>query len=176
MKNVFLAVAIVMMAEGSVLAQSKTTQALHDLHKDALALYFYKNTLRMLNQSNSPEFDELIKDIEKMKFLLISKSQSFGVSQFKKLASDYKNEGYEEIMTSRFDGRNFDIYLRERDGKTQGTVVLVNDSTDLYVLDILGSVPVAKVPQFFQKLDESSDIGKQIKNFADRVERKSKEN
>jgi hypothetical protein len=177
MKNLFNYVLILALAcAGSVQAQSKTTKALHDTNQDALALYFYKNTLRMINQGNSAEFDELIKDIEKMKFLLISKNQSFGNAQFKKLTGDYQKEGYEEIMTSRHEGRNFDVYMKERNGRTEGTVVLVNDSTDLYVLDILGSVPVTKVPQFFQKLDESSDIGKQIKSFADRVEKKSKEN
>lgn len=146
--------------------QSKTTQALHDANQDALALFFYKNTLKMLNQQESKEFDELIKDIEKMKFLAIGKEAAkFTSAKFKTLVTDYKKEGYEEIMTSRMEGRNFDIYLKEKAGKVAGTVVLVNDDTDLYVLDILGSVPVNKVPQFFQTLDQSSDIGKMIKAF-----------
>lgn len=148
-------------------AQSKTTEALHNANKDALALFFYKNTLKMLNQQESKEFDELIKDIEKMKFLIVSKdAASFTANKFKSLVADYKGEGYEEIMTSRMDGRNFDIYLKEKGGKVAGTVVLVNDEKDLYVLDILGSVPVNKVPQFFQTIDQSSDIGKMIKEFA----------
>lgn len=150
-----------------VSAQSKTTQALHDANKDALALFFYKNTLKMLNQQESKEFDDLIKDIEKMKFLIVSKeAANFTVNEFKSLVDDYKGEGYEEMMTSRLDGRNFDIYLKEKGGKVAGTVVLVNDEKDLYVLDILGSVPVNKVPQFFQTIDQSSDIGKMIKEFA----------
>ena len=147
--------------------QSKTTQSLHDANKDAMALFFYKNTLRMINQTESKEFDDLIKDIEKMKFLVIDKAQAnINGTKFKTLVGDYKKEGYEEIMSSRFDGRNFDIYLKEKSGKVAGTVVLVNDSTDLYVLDILGSVPINKVPQFFQTIDESSEIGKMMKDFA----------
>ncbi|GCC52376.1 hypothetical protein SanaruYs_26130 [Chryseotalea sanaruensis] len=163
-----------------VSAQSKTTQALHDANKDALALFFYKNTLKMLNQQESKEFDDLIKDIEKMKFLIVSKDESnFTINKFKSLVADYKGEGYEEIMTSRMDGRNFDIYLKEKGGKVAGTVVLVNDEKDLYVLDILGSVPVNKVPQFFQTIDQSSDIGKMIKEFAgdkNKKEEKSEDN
>lgn len=158
-----------------VSAQSKTTQALHDANQDALALFFYKNTLKMLNQQESKEFDELIKDIEKMKFLIVSKSTAgFTSGKFKTLVSDYKSEGYEEIMTSRFDGKNFDIYLKEKGGKVAGTIVLVSDEEDLYVLDILGSVPVNKVPQFFQTIDQSSDIGKMIKAFGgdDKVSKK----
>ncbi len=158
-----------------VSAQSKTTQALHEANQDALALFFYKNTLKMLNQQESKEFDELIKDIDKMKFLIVSKSAAgFTSGKFKTLVSDYKSEGYEEMMTSRFDGKNFDIYLKEKGGKVAGTIVLVSDEEDLYVLDILGSVPVNKVPQFFQTIDQSSDIGKMIKAFGgdDKVSKK----
>lgn len=106
---------MVLLSTSATWAQSKATQALHDKNEDALSLFFYKNTLRMINQTDSKEFDEIIKDIEKMKFLLINKSSShFGTQQFKKLASDYKAEGYEEIMTSRIEGRNFNIYMSEK--------------------------------------------------------------
>lgn len=156
--------------------QSKTTQSLHDANKDAMALFFYKNTLRMINQTESKEFDDLIKDIEKMKFLVIDKAQAnINGAKFKTLVGDYKKEGYEEIMSSRFDGRNFDIYLKEKSGKVAGTVVLVNDSTDLCVLDILGSVPINKVPQFFQTIDESSEIGKMMKDFASKADGKKED-
>jgi Domain of unknown function (DUF4252) len=152
-------------------AQSNTTQTLHDSNKEALALFFYKNTLRMINQTESKEFDELIKGIEKMKFLMIPKDASFGSPQFKKLSADYKKEGYEEIMSGRMEGRNFDVYLKEERGKTAGTIVLVNDIENLFVLDILGSIPLANVPALFKQIDESSDIGQQIKKFTNKVEK-----
>ena len=50
---------------GLVSGQTKTTQALDDKY-EGLTLYFYRNTLRMLNQKEDPAFDELIKDIEKI--------------------------------------------------------------------------------------------------------------
>lgn len=150
------------------LAQSETTEALQKQYNDAFSLYFYKNTLRMLNQMDSPEFDELIKDIEKMKFLMIDKSKmKFETADYKKLLKQYSAESYEEIMTTRFQGKNFDIYLKDKKGSTLGTVMLVNDSTSLYVLDILGTIDVSKATQLFSTLDESSDIGKKIKSFLD---------
>lgn len=151
---------------GVVSAQSKTTEALAKKHSDALSLFFYNNTLRMLNQSNDPNFDELIKDIEKMKFLLIKKDEkTFNTTGYKQLVSEYKSEAFEEIMTSRFEGKNFDVFLREKDGKTKAMLVLVNDKESLYVLDILGSINVSKVTDLYSTLDKSSDIGKQIKAF-----------
>lgn len=150
------------------MAQTETTIALNKRFDDALTLYFYKNTLRMLNQTDNKEFDELIKDIEKMKFLVIDKSPGvFDISDYKKLVSSYEGESYEEIMSSRFDGKNFDVFLKERNGITKGMVVLANDSSSLYVLDILGRVELNKVTRLFNEIDNSAEIGKMIKAFSD---------
>ena len=144
-------------------AQSKTTEKLDKRYDEALSLFFYNNTLRMINQTDDTEFDALIKDIEKMKFLIIKK-EDFGKDDYKKLISDYKSESFEEMMTSRHDGKNFDVYMK--DGNSKGMIVAVNDSENLYVLDIVGSIPLNKVTTLFKEIDESSEIGKKIQEFA----------
>lgn len=156
-----------MVSSQKISAQTKTTEALHKRFSNALTFYFYKNTLRMLNQSENPEFDDIIKDIEKMKFLMIEKEESFGKADYSRLVGDYKREQYEEIMTSRYGGKNFDIYLKEKEGVTKGMIVLVNDSASLYVLDILGRVELNKVTRLFNTIDNSAEIGKMIKAFSD---------
>ncbi len=161
-----LVVVLVIVVTGSAVAQTKTTESLHKTHGDALALYFYNNTLRMLNQMEDKSFDELIKDIQKMKFLMIEKGSSFGAAQYKSLVSGYKSESFEEIMTSRYQGRNFDVFLKDKGGKTEGMIVTVNDSTNLYVLDIVGSIALDKVTTLFKTIDESTDIGQKIRQFA----------
>ena len=119
----------------------------------------------MLNQSENKEFDEMIKDIEKMKFLMVDKgTKNFGPNDYKKLMNDYQSENYESIMTSRYDGRNFDIYVKDAKG-SPGTVVLVNDSTSLFVLDMIGTIDVTKVGSLFSTIDENTDIGNRIKSF-----------
>lgn len=149
-----------------VLGQSATTEALQKKHSDALNLFFYNNTLRMLNQQEDPEFDELIRDIEKMRFLMIKKSDAhFGGSDYKKLLADYKAEAFEEIMTSRHEGKNFDVYLKEKNGQTRGMLVLINDASTLYILDILGRIALDKVTSLYSTLDKSADIGSKIKAF-----------
>jgi hypothetical protein len=156
-------------------AQSKTTEALAKKHSDALSLFFYNNTLRMLNQNNDPNFDELIKDIEKMKFLLIKKDENnFNSAGYKQLVGEYKADAFEEIMTSRYQGKNFDIFLKEKNGKTQGMLVLVNDQESLYVLDILGSININKVTDLYSTLDKSSDIGQKIRAFTEKDDNKKK--
>ncbi len=155
------------------MAQTKTTEDLHKKYSESLSLFFYNNTLRMLNQSDDKAFDELIKDIEKMKFLMIEKSKDFN---YKKLTSGYKSESFEEIMTSRTGGKSFDIFMNEKQGKTKGVVVLVNDSTNLYVLDIVGSISLTNATKLFSKIDESSDIGKKIKEFTKKDDKDKKDN
>ncbi|MDH4058330.1 MAG: DUF4252 domain-containing protein [Cyclobacteriaceae bacterium] len=150
-----------------VFGQTQTTTELHERYNDALSLYFYKNTLRMLNQTENKEFDEMIKDIEKMKFLVIDKEEDFGSADYKALLNNYKGELYEEIMTSRFQGKNFDVLLKERSGVTKGMIVLANDSSNLYVLDILGKIELDKVTQLFSTIDDSAEISKMIKAFSD---------
>jgi hypothetical protein len=159
----------------SLWAQSKTTETLHKNNEDALSLFFYNNTLRMLNQNDDPAFDALVKDIQKMKFLMIEKESTFTAAEYKKLTAGYKAENFEEIMTSRYQGKNFDVFLKDKSGKTEGMVVLVNDSASLYVLDIVGSIALDKVTSLYKTLDSSTDISEKIKNFTHKQDAKKED-
>jgi len=133
-----------------------------------MSLYFYKNTLRMLNQGDNKDLDEMIKDVEKMRFLLIDRvAEGLDAKEYLKLKSRYAKESFEEVMSSRIEGKNFDVYIRETGGQVKGTVILASDAAQLFVLDILGKVALEKIPDFFKSLDENSDIGKKIKDFMD---------
>jgi hypothetical protein len=147
-------------------AQTQTTNDLQKRFDDSFSLYFYNNTLKMLNQTEDKDFDELIKDIEKMKFLMIDKgAENFTTLDYKNLVKGYKSEDYENMMTARSDGRNFDVYLREDNDRVKGTVILVNDSSQLYVLDIVGRVQPNQVTKFFSSFDGNSEIAGKLKDF-----------
>jgi hypothetical protein len=127
----------------------------------------------MLNQKDDKDFDALIKDIEKMKFMMIDRTKAnFSDSEFKKLKSGYQSESYDEMMTTRFQGRNFNVYIKEKDGRVKGTVILASDSTNLYVLDILGRVALDKASSLFNALNQSGDIGQRVKDFVGSDEKK----
>ena len=151
----------------SASGQSRTTQKLQEQFKDSRAFFFYNNTLRMINQAEDPEFDEAIRDIEKMKLLLISKGEGF---DFQNIVKDYRSEDFEEVMTSRHKGRNFDIFLKEKDGRTTAMLALVNDEDNFFVLDIVGRIDPGKMVSLFSVMDEKSDISGKIKNFITRNE------
>jgi hypothetical protein len=160
----YLSIVVLILVGHFASAQTKTTEDLHKNNKEAFTLFFYQNTLRMFNQGDEKEFDELIKDIEKMKFVMIDRTK-FGNADYKKLVSGYKSEKFEEIMSSRIEGRNFDVFLKDDNGKTKGMVVTVNDTEKLFVLDIVGSIALNKVATFVKTLDENSDIADKIKSF-----------
>ena len=172
MKKILI-ICLVLAAPLALSAQSETTNSLQKrVEEESFSLFFYKNTLRMLNQSDNKEFDDIIKNIEKMKFLVVDKAKSdFNNSEFKRLVSDYKAEQYEAAITSRFEGRTFDIYLKDKKGSPLGTVVLVNDSTNLYVLDILGTFDIRNASKLFQTIDGSTEIGSKIKGFMNKGEK-----
>jgi hypothetical protein len=143
-------------------AQSKTTEALNKKY-DSKAAFFYHNTLRMMNQKEDPAFDALIKNIEKIKFLMIRKDpNSF---DYKKLVQEYRSESFEEAMSSRHEGKSFDIFLKEKNNKTTGMLVLVNDDSTLMVLDIVGSIALDQVTKLYNTIGESSDMAKMIDDF-----------
>ncbi|RAV99850.1 DUF4252 domain-containing protein [Pseudochryseolinea flava] len=156
-------------------AQTKTTEAL-DKKYSSRTFFLYHNTLRMVNQSENAAFDELIKDIEKMKVVWVNKKEkNFTNDNFKKLISDYRSESFEEIMNSRHEGRNFNVLMKEKNGKTLGMLAIVNDTESVYVLDIVGSIALNNVMELFKTLDSSADIGERIKTIANKSEKKAEQ-
>jgi hypothetical protein len=138
--------------------QSKTTQSFHKDHEDAFVLFFYSNTLKMLNQTDDPEFDELIKQIEKMKFVRIDiKEEEFSNDEFKDLVEDYKDEKFEDLMTMRHEGMNINAYIQEDDGITTGIVMLMQDDKNISILDIKGAVPINKLTSLISKVQNFND-------------------
>ena len=160
-----------LMMAGAVqaLAQTKTTEKL-DADYDGTTLYFYKNTLRMLNQKEDPAFDEMIKDIEKIRFVMVDRNEGkkFTNADYAKLKSEYlKKESFEEIMNGRMDGRNLNVLVRESGGKVKGTVIMAGDSSNLYVLDILGKIALEKASALFKMIDENSDVAQKLRRHID---------
>lgn len=137
----------------AVSAQSNTTQELHKKYDDAFYLFFYENTLQMLNQQNSEEFSRLINDIDKMKFLRIDKKKySISREDVKSLMKKYQGEEFEELMSMREEGADIKVYIKEKDKITYGLVMLINDEEALAVLDIKGSVPLNDLVNLYNQV------------------------
>lgn len=137
------------------LGQSKTTKSLEEKYEDAFGLFFYNNTLNMLNQTDDEDFAELIKDIDKMKFLRISRKENkITQAQITDLIADYKAEDFEDLMTMRYEGMNVQVYIQEDDKVTTGLVFIMSDEESLSVLDVKGAVPMSQLANLISKVKE----------------------
>lgn len=146
------------------LGQTETTNEF-DTKYSSRTFFLYNNTLRMINQQGDEAFDELIKDIEKMKLVYVNKkSKNFGAEQYEKLVAGYKAEKFEEILNTRHEGKSFNAYIKEQNGNTKGVVITVDDGENVYVMDIVGKVALNKIMSLFSTVD-SSEIGQKIKGM-----------
>ena len=140
-------------------AQSHTTDRFHEDHEDAKSFFFYRNTLRMFNMNDNPQIDELIRDIEKMKFLTISKSGSeFNNDEYRSLVDNYHDESFEDLMTMRAEGSNFNVLIKERNKVTHGLVVLLDNDDSFSILDIKGAVPIDRVVELVGYVQSAEDF------------------
>ena len=163
MKNILTVFLLLIAAVCS--AQTETTNELDHTYSSR-TFFLYNNTLRMINQQGDKDFDELVKDIEKMKVVWVNKKEKkFGAEEYKNLVAGYKSEKFEEIMNTRHEGKSFNAYIKEKDGDTKGVVVTVDDGENVYVMDIVGKVALNKITSLFSSLNNNSDIGQKIKSM-----------
>jgi hypothetical protein len=157
MRNLIIALLLIGSSSLSF-GQSETIQKLHKVYDDAFVMFFYKNTLNMLNMQDNKEFQALIDGIDKMKLLRINKAENdFTKDQYKQLVKDYRSEDFEELMTVRQQEMNINAYIKESGGTTKGIVVLLNEAENLTVLDIKGSVPLDKIGELAKYASDFSD-------------------
>ncbi|MBL6445203.1 DUF4252 domain-containing protein [Fulvivirga sp. 29W222] len=156
MKKFFSILTVTYLVFGVVVfGQSKTTKAFAEKYDDAFTLFFYNNTLKMLNQEGNEEFDELIKDIDKMKFIRVDKKQNkLTDADFKGMVEKYHDEDFEDLMTMSHEGMKVNVYILEEGGVTSGLVLLMSDPESFSVLDIVGAVPLNKLASLISKVQD----------------------
>jgi len=154
-----LAISSVLFFNLSLQAQSDTIKKLHDQYDDAFVLFFYHNTLQMLNPNNDEQLDALIRDIDKMKFLSIDKSENtITQDDIQTLYNNYKEENFEELLNLREKNTQVKALIKEKGGITYGLSIIMNSEDSLNVFDIKGSLPIEKIMDFIQFMMNSGKL------------------
>jgi hypothetical protein len=139
--------------------QSKVMKNLADEFPEARALVFYYSSLNMLNIEEDPEFAEMIKDIEKIKVLIVEKESS-EVSD--KIIAELKNDltkyDFEELMTVRNKDYDIGVYINEDDSDIEGFFFIMNEEENLIAVDLVGSMPVGDVGMLIDKIKQANDF------------------
>jgi len=112
---------------------------------------FYPSTLRMINLSKNPEFNEMVKPIEKMMiFMLDSTAQAS--KDYRKLPAQFQKNGFEEYVTMIGGGNNLFIYGSESDGELLGVMAMQESLVAFY---LRGNVNWQKIPKLMTTMKEN---------------------
>lgn len=138
-----------------ILAQE---QPLKDIAEDRkeLKLCFYPSTLRMINLSHNPGFDEMVNGIDK---LLIYNLDSAAKADtiYKDIIATYQNLNYEEYASAYGGGINFYIYGKERRWETDYIGIIKRDDI-LTAFYLRGHLALSNLPKLIQSMSEGDFI------------------
>lgn len=137
-----------------VFSQCKSMEKFRNDFPEDQNVFFYSSTLNMLDTDNSPEFKDLIKDIDKIMVLIYEKEkQKFSKDDIIKLRNDLKKEEYVDLMVINQNGNNINLYKRDKRGKTIGFAALIDNKDGLVLIDVKGSIDFNKFMDLKNKID-----------------------
>ena len=132
--------------------QTRQTEEFHDSHPDAFTLFFYKSTIRMLDPTNSDEYFNMIKDIERAKFLRLRKSDVTD-EELQQFVASIKKESFEEGVTMRQPQGTANVFIRDAEGQKHGIIFIMKAEDEVFILDIVGKVKISSLMELTQKIN-----------------------
>jgi hypothetical protein len=155
--SIVLIIGIIHFRTDALTAQSATVSRIKENKKPDLALYFYPSTLRMINLSDNEDFDQLVKEIRKIRFFQWGLENNPDIDE-KSLIRDLTEEDFEECMVIQTGEMDMMVYGREQRKKQPELVAIVETKHQIQLLDIQGIVNVAKIPALINNLNSADFI------------------
>ncbi|MBN2805021.1 MAG: DUF4252 domain-containing protein [Prolixibacteraceae bacterium] len=135
-------------------AQSKSVTRFRADFKENTNAFFYPSTLKMLNPNNDPDLAAIIDGIEEIRVLNYNKAeQRFGASEITTLKKNLQEETYNNLMAINEKGNTINLYGRDKKGKTVGFVAIVENTSSLIVIDLIGTIDIKKFMELKKQLD-----------------------
>lgn len=135
------------------LGQSKSISRFRSDFKEDFNVFFYSSTLKMLNKENDPELADILNGIEEIKVLNYNKqNRAFKADDVVALKTDLDKESYKNIMMIRENGNSIQVYNREKKGKTYGFVAIIENTENLILIDLIGSIDIKKFMALQKKI------------------------
>ncbi|MEO9481818.1 MAG: hypothetical protein ABJG47_00140 [Ekhidna sp.] len=108
----------------------------------------YPSTLRMINLSQDPSFNEMVNDIEKVLIYTLDSATAVSKS-YKDMLQAYEKEGFEEYITV--------LGLQEMRiiGKEEEYVGIAAAEGNLIAFYLRGNIPFGKIPTLLQSFQKS---------------------
>ena len=136
-------------------ASCQQKDPLNDFLEDrntGLILHFYPSTLRMINIDQNEEYNKMIREVEKARFIRLDSGQ-FTKEEISELITSLQSEGYEEVMSFRDKKQDISVLAMEK--KIPEFVMLSRAPDQVMILEMKGMVNVAKIPKLTQTFSEN---------------------
>ena len=119
-------------------AQSKTVSRFIEKQDPSASFYLYPSTLRMINRENNPDYQQMVRHIQKLSFLTYEKGAlDLSKDKISSLKKELAGEQYEELMSFRDAGNQVYIYAKDED--PEAYVSLVDNEEALMLFDMQGA-------------------------------------
>ncbi len=151
---------LLLIAAGTLRAQSKVMQALHERHPDAAVLMLYHSTLNMLNINDDEDYARLVYDIDRIKILTISDAIGFfREEELPWLRQQLAAHGFEELLSVRNSELDMAAYVKQKANKEiRGFFVILYQPEAVLLIDVIGKVPAADISKLVKTINNIPQI------------------
>ena len=139
--------------------QEETTPALQshlETYPEIRKKYVYQSLIRLANVKRDPEFEKLIKDVEKV--VLYFPPEGDSTYQIKSLQTSIQKDGYEQLLDVRTaQADRISLWVRESGDRSYFMALLDSQTEDL-IMEIDGQLDLEYISSF-KVADEESLTG-----------------
>jgi len=161
MKYILVIIATLSISLGH--SQSKVVEDFQAAHKgQGYKLFLYQSYIRMLNQDNNDDFNQLVKDLDHIKVITTDSSLVEARKEYKELRKKIASEGFEELLM--IDNKEMKVCLYENTSGAEKQFVAFFFSSKLSrtgLLEMNGELDLKYMSAFesldFKKLKEIAE-------------------
>lgn len=130
-------------------AQSRTVSSFMKKHEPSASFYLYPSTLRMIDRENNPDYQQLVRHIEKVSFLTFQKgAMPVSKEKVRELQQALAGEAYEELLSFRDAGNQ--VYIYSKGDEPEAYVSLVDNEEALMLFDMQGAPDLPSLMKLVQ--------------------------
>ena len=138
----------------ALFSQSRSIEKFRKAYQEDENVFFYSSTLKMLNMEGLPDFEDIVKDIDKIAVLIYKKeNQKFTARELYQLTKNLEKEKYVELMIINDKGNKINLYKKEKRGRTTGFAAFVDNKESLVLIDVKGSIDFKKFMELKNQID-----------------------
>lgn len=155
MNNKLLLILFSILVFLSAQGQESQFKEFADAHKHR-AYCFYPSTLRMLNISGNPEFNEAVNGVEK---LLVYNLDSTSIADrlYEGMLKDFRNDGFEEYISVN-GGTYTASLLASPEGKDMQYVGVFSDENYTIAFYLTGDIKWDQIPKMYNSIQQGDFI------------------